>query len=170
MLTLIALGTIRLVHLILTNGHLIRFRITPNSALHLIMSKKTPLLDAYVCSGYLAAISLPRGQYVASASAAPRRYQDGLEADDPEEDTLFMVWYHPQSSVAMQPTATDPTSPSSKPLPTLSSKKKVMVFRTRSKLERDAWCWAINCEIERLVRMEREREIKLREAGNLIAD
>ena len=51
------------------------------------------LLDAYLCSGYFAAQYLPEGQYDANAPPVARRYQDGLETDDGEEDTLFIVWY-----------------------------------------------------------------------------
>jgi hypothetical protein len=39
------------------------------------------------------------------------------------------------------------------------------VFRARSKLDRDSWAWAINWEIERLVRRRREREERLRGFG-----
>jgi len=118
------------------------------------MHKKTNLIDAYICSGYLAALALPEGQYVATVKPAPRRYQDGLEAEDREEDMLFMVWYRPPSATAQQDAAV--------PVPALSSKRKLLVFRTRSKLERDAWCWALNCEVERLVREQKEREERLR--------
>jgi hypothetical protein len=40
-----------------------------------------------------------------------------------------------------------------------------IVFRARSKLDRDSWAWAINWEIERLVRRRREREERLRGFG-----
>jgi len=162
-------GQFKLVHLILADGHLMQFRVLPHSALNLSTHKKTSLLDAYVCSGYLAAMSLPRGQYDATADSAARRYHDGLEADDPEEDTLFIVWYHPQPPLIMPTAKEDPSSSATKNLPSLSAKRKILVFRTRSKLERDAWCWALNCEIEKLVRTEKEREKRLRETGNLIA-
>lgn len=34
----------------------------------------------------------------------------------------------------------------------LKTKHRVLVLKARSKLERDAWCWALNTEIERLSR------------------
>ena len=34
----------------------------------------------------------------------------------------------------------------------LKAKRRVIVLKARSKLERDAWCWALNTEIERLSR------------------
>ena len=89
----------RLVQLFLTSSHLVQYLITPKSSLHHRQSKKINLLDAYVTSGYFAALTLPQGQYNASAANVPRRYQDGLEADDPEEDMLFMILYRPQAPV-----------------------------------------------------------------------
>jgi hypothetical protein len=131
------------------------------------MRKQTNLIDAYVCSGYFAALALPKGQYNANGNAAPRRYQDGLETDDPEEDMLFMVWYRPQTPM-VEKTAASVTPTAPKSVPALSAKRKLLVFRTRSKLERDAWCWALNCEIEKLVRTQSDREEKLRETGSLM--
>lgn len=133
---------------------------TPKSALNHRRKRSISLLDAYVCSGYFAALALPRDQYNPDASTIPRRYQDGLEADDPEEDTLFVVWY--------RRTAADSTKETMRAdMPALSAKRKMVVFRTRSKLERDGWCWALNCEIEKMVRKNADRERLLREAGNL---
>ncbi|KAG6890784.1 hypothetical protein C0995_003214 [Termitomyces sp. Mi166 len=153
--------------LFISAGHLIQFRIKPNSSLHQTMHKKTSLLDAYVCSGYLAAIALPKGQYKANINPDHRRYQDGLETGDPEEEMLFMLWYHSQRPKLEHLTPDEP-SMSSKTLPALTGKRKLLVFRTRSKLERDAWCWALNCEIERLVRTQKDREAQLRDTGNLV--
>lgn len=135
------------------------------------MNKKTNLMDAYVCSGYFAALALPKGQYSPTENAAPRRYQDGLEADDPEEDMLFMIWYRPQAPMIESGknaplTPQTPTNPKS--VPALSAKRKLLVIRTRSRLERDAWCWALNCEIEKVARVQKDREEKLRETGTLL--
>lgn len=149
-------------------GYLVQFRVTPKSSLHTSMRKKTNLVDAYVCSGYFAALMLPEGQYKANANAPPRRYQDGLEADDPEEDMLFIVWYRSQAATHEAGRNATPVAQAPKAVPGLSSKRKLLVFRTRSKLERDAWCWALNCEIEKIVRAQRDREEKLRDTGNLM--
>lgn len=124
-------------------------------------------MDAYVCSGYLAAIALPKGQYKANVNPDPRRYQDGLETGDPEEEMLFMLWYYPQRPKVEHLNLEGPST-FSKILPALSEKRKLLVFRTRSRLERDAWCWALNCEIEKLVRAQKDREAQLRDTGNLI--
>ena len=152
----------------LVAGHLIHFRITPKSSLHQSMQKKTNLMDAYVCSGYLAALGLPQGQYNPTDNMAARRYQDGLETDDPEEDRLFMVWYLPQAAVTNGAITLGATPVMPKAVPALSARKKVLICRTRSKLERDAWCWALNSEIEKIVRAQKEREELLRETGRLM--
>lgn len=166
-----------LVQMFLTSGHLVQYHITPKSSLHRRRSKKINLLDAYVTSGYFAALQLPEGQYNAAATSVPRRYQDGLEADDPEEDMLFVVWYRPQAPVIKGPAAVTPPAKTRESdnsqgqggVPSLSAKRKLVVFRTRSKLERDAWCWAINAEIEKLVRSASQRERRLREFGGLVS-
>ena len=144
------------------------FRITPGSSLHIAMRRKTNLLDAYVCSGYFAALALPQGQYDPTHDPEARRYQDGLETYDLEEDTLFMVWFRRQPSAVEKASMPGTTTNMPETVPALSAKRKLVVFRTRSKLERDAWCWAINSEIERVVRTHKEREIKLRETGILM--
>ncbi|KAJ6619492.1 Pleckstrin homology domain-containing protein [Mycena sp. CBHHK59/15] len=161
-------GQYKFVQLFLLPGHLVQFRITPKSSLHMAMHKNINLADAYVTSGYFAALALPSGQYT-SDSAVPRRYQDGLETDDSDEDTLFMLWYHPHPSavnVGLEvPEGEERQQADSPHVPPLSAKRKVVVFRTRSKLERDAWCWALNSEIEKIVRVQRDREDKLRNTG-----
>ncbi|GLB38456.1 putative pleckstrin homology domain containing protein [Lyophyllum shimeji] len=161
-------GQFKFVQLFLAAGHLTQFRIKPRSALHPSMHKKTNLIDAYVCSGYLAAMALPRGQYRARTDSDPRRYLDGLETDDPEEDMLFTLLYRPQPLRVDRPSVDGPPSTTPLALPSLSAKRKLLVFRTRSRLERDAWCWALNCEIEKLAREQKEREAKLRESGKLM--
>ncbi|KAF8225870.1 hypothetical protein L208DRAFT_1503595 [Tricholoma matsutake] len=160
-------GQYKLIQLFLVTGHLVMFRITPGSSLHLAM-RRTNLLDAYVCSGYFAALALPEGQYDPTTSPEARRYQDGLETDDPEEDILFMVWFRRQPSVVEKASLPGSTTGMPNTVPALSAKGNVLVFRTRSKLERDAWCWALNSEIERVVRAQKEREARLKETGNLM--
>ena len=118
-----------------------------------------------------------------------RAYADGLMTSDPEEDTVFMVWYrhHP----AMQ-TKGDGLSTfdvqlhdtkdaegnklrkyqerlNSEPIPELKAKPNLLVCRARSKLERDSWCWALNCEIERLARASQIREQRARERGHPVS-
>ncbi|KAJ6508926.1 Pleckstrin homology domain-containing protein [Mycena sanguinolenta] len=164
-------GQYRFVQLFLLPGHLAQFRIMPGTALHLAMNQNINLADAYVCSGYFAALTLPTGEHI-SDNPLPRRYADGLECDDPDEDTLFMLWYHPNRTavnVALEvpddAVKQQTDNAMSTRIPSLSSKRKVAVFRCRNKLERDAWCWALNCEIEKIVRVQQDREEKLRNTG-----
>ncbi|KAI5829238.1 hypothetical protein K523DRAFT_41834 [Schizophyllum commune Tattone D] len=166
-------GPYKEVRLFLIAGHLVSFRMRRGSLVHRAMKRKLNLVDAYVVSGYFAALALPRGQFSPGDESLPRRYQDGLEADDPEDDVLFMIWYRKQPPSLGPANVTDdgvieaPAVPPPAGIPTLKAKENVAVFRTRSKLERDAWCWAINCEIEKIVREQREREERLRNTGNL---
>ena len=184
-------------------GHIVQFRITGQSSLSR-RYKVINLLDAYVCSGYLAAQHLPSGQFDPDSAPLARRYQDGLESDEHEEDTLFVLWYRSntatldqtlssasvpvaspsganqpqtdQSNKAVKGVPIDDTASSSNKggvagkmdMPPLNAKRKLGVFRTRSKLERDAWVWAINAEIDKTVRIARDREAKVRDAGELM--
>lgn len=140
------------------------FGVKATSQLNRRARKKIGLRDAYVGSGYFAVTILPRGQYKADTSL-PRRYQDGLEADDPEEDTIFAVWYLSTAGDASYKPGeirTQVEVPGAGSVPSLSTKRKVAVFRTRSKIERNTWSWALNCEIEKLVRAQKDRESRLR--------
>ncbi|KIJ64487.1 hypothetical protein HYDPIDRAFT_111813, partial [Hydnomerulius pinastri MD-312] len=162
-------GQYKLVQLFLVSGNLIRYQVSPKSALHHRRSKDISLLDAYVCSGYLAALALRRSEYDPDSPNMPRRYYDGLEADEPEEDVLFIIWYrNPPSSSQSSSTKAAAAANSSAPIPSLSAKYKTVVFRTRSKVERDAWCWALGCEIDKVVRINKDRERRIREAGGLM--
>ena len=132
--------------------------------MHHRRGKSINLLDAYVCSGYFAAQYLPAGQYDANALPVARRYGDGLETDDNEEDTMFIVWYRNIPGAAE---GVPRNSNNTVDIPPLKAKRKVKVFRTRSKLERDAWVWAINVEIEKVVRASKDRDEAVRQAGKL---
>jgi hypothetical protein len=158
-----------MVQLFLVSGSLIEFHITPENAIHKQENKVINLLDAYICSGYFAARALPRGQYNPNITPTPRRYQDGLETDDLEEDTIFTVLYRRKAPfVDTTLFGSDNTvGASHESAHKLASKRKLVIYRTRSRLERDVWCWALNCEIEKMVRMTRAREERLRENGRL---
>ncbi|KAH7913406.1 Pleckstrin homology domain-containing protein [Hygrophoropsis aurantiaca] len=161
-------GRYKLVQLHLVSGHLVQYHISPKSTLHHRRSKEISLVDAYICSGYLAALSLRGGEYIADSANAPRRYEDGLEADDPEEDMLFIIRYRKNKHPAASSSMTNVNTNGVGSIPPLSSKHKIVVFRARSKIERDVWCWALSCEIEKLVRSNRDREEKLRGTGGWV--
>ena len=144
----------------LVEGHLITFHIRPRSAVHPRRKKSVNLIDAYTISGLFAARMLPSGQYKVNAPVAARRYRDGLECEDREEDTLFIVLYYPHSFGA----GSDGTQAA---LPSLQASRAMLVFRARSRVERDLWCWAINTEIEKVARKQKERERAIRENGGV---
>lgn len=73
---------------------------------------------------------------------------------------------HPIDSAVKNPKACD-TEHNYKQI-NLSSTRKVLVVKARSRLERDAWCNALNAEIERLVRRHHKRETDMCEAGGLV--
>jgi Pleckstrin homology domain len=82
-------------YFVLVQGHLMRFKLTssssqPASILH-SHAKTINLLDAYVTSGYFAALELDEGNKLFEPKA--RRFQDGLETDDADMDTLIVIRY-----------------------------------------------------------------------------
>ncbi|KAF8555219.1 hypothetical protein OG21DRAFT_1476557 [Imleria badia] len=168
-------GQYKLVQLFLLPGRLIKFDVSPTSNLNHRNTKEIGLLDAYVSSGYSAALALRPSEYSPESPNLPRRYPDGLETNEREEDELFVIWYRKSSeSAAAVSTGQRPNAPAggfqpTQPVPRLSKgSHKLAVFRTRSKVERDAWCWALGCEIEKVVRNNRDRERRVREAGGLV--
>ncbi|KAF8271995.1 hypothetical protein EI94DRAFT_1678633 [Lactarius quietus] len=148
-------GRYKLVQLFLVASQLVQFHIQPNSMDFRRQGEPVSLLDAYVISGVFAAQALPQGQYNPNNPITPRLYADGLECDDSEENTLFTVYYVSRKIAQAEK------------VPSLKAAKKMMVFRCRSRVERDLWCWAMNTEIEKLARERRDRE-ELRSAGALI--
>lgn len=119
------------------------------------------LLDAYICSGYFVAMALPLDEYNPNSPPVARLFQDGLESMDAEEDTLFMIWYRPHNVKKGEPIEKLEEAF----IPGLSARHRILMCRARSGLERDAWCWALNCEVERLARATGVREKKAREQG-----
>lgn len=153
-------GQYKMSQLVLVSGHLIQFQVRRSSTLHRRHWRDISLLDAYIYSGYLATLALPREELNYGDPTPPRRYCDGLEVDEPLEDVLFMLWY--------RKTRTSTGGSQASQVPPPSAKFKTVVFKTRNKVERNAWCWALGCEIEKVVRRNREREQQLRETGGLV--
>ncbi|QRW06517.1 nuclear pore complex protein [Ceratobasidium sp. AG-Ba] len=162
---------------VLIGGHLILFHITPNVTSYHHHSRTINLADAYVYSGQIAMRSLPRAAGVDSRQRIPRRYQDGLESDDrqvpfSEEDTTFIIWYRPHSihkptDPLLPPETASKYEPAVAPL---GGKHNLLICKARSRLERDAWVWALNIEIERVSRMMSGRENNMRNQGSLVLD
>ena len=146
--------------MLIVSGHLVLFNIRAKSAFHPRRNDTISLLDAYAVSGLFAAQSLPSGQFKPNAPIVARRYRDGLEAEEREEDTLFMLLYYPHSFGAGMGEGRAAT-------PTLGANRRTMVFRARSKVERDLWCWALNLEIEKVARAQKDREMDMRSDGGI---
>jgi len=149
-------GRYKLVELFLVSGQLVQYYVKPKSMHYPRRERSVSLLDAYIMSGVFAAQALPQGQYNPNNPVTPRRYADGLESDDTEENMLFVVYYVPRKAGQAEKA------------PSLNAAKKMIVFRCRSRVERDVWCWALNTEIEKLSRERRDREEKWRSVGALI--
>ena len=71
------------------------------------------------------------------------------------------------SGVTTEKTAISRTEEAPTSVPPLNGKHSMLVLRARSRLERDAWCWALNAEIERLVRLNALREEAIRNDGGI---
>ncbi|BGO90868.1 hypothetical protein NBRC10512_002383 [Rhodotorula toruloides] len=158
-------GVFRLRHVVLLHGVLIEYQ----SIVRDIKGQPLPtpyhrrrhivhLRDCYVYSGALASHLLPRlGNTMGwtpgdeTEHQFPRCYpsSDGLRTADDREDCTFVVVKikHSKSGKGDK----------------LGMKGvDARVYRTRSKLERDQFVYALNASIERLLRGEQERENRLR--------
>ncbi|KZT53929.1 hypothetical protein CALCODRAFT_485938 [Calocera cornea HHB12733] len=165
---------------ILVRGHLMQFKLTSpaNSSAYRVVSS-IPLTDAYVYSGQSAMASMPPSEDDQQGRVITRYYRDGFEGRDSDEDTTFIIWYR-DVNVESRPVPKPPENaigsahvekgeePQAGQIPSLKDKNRLLICRARSKLERDTWCWALNVEIERLVRAAVARERALREDGAII--
>ncbi|KLO17283.1 hypothetical protein SCHPADRAFT_846749 [Schizopora paradoxa] len=145
--------------LFLVEGQVVQFTLSFEGTMHHQRGKVISLLDAYVCSGFYAARELPLYDYDPNATSNARIYADGLEAKNADEDIIFMIWYRKQTVLARNNYNTIPVK-------RMSSKPKMLICRARSRLERDAWCWALNSEMERVTRAARKREEQIREQAS----
>ncbi|KAK8858607.1 hypothetical protein IAR55_002836 [Kwoniella newhampshirensis] len=159
----------RLKYFVLTQGYLVSFKIKRKDSFH-PRKKRYPLFGAYVYSGMLAQDELHEASNSDAFSTQARVYQDGLQSSDPAEDTTFCV----RLSTSPSRWGTKRTQPwemedDAEFLPPGLSKKapSLLIFRARSKLERDRWVWAINAEMERQVRSHPKQEEALREYGKV---
>ncbi|WVR06432.1 hypothetical protein IAU60_003463 [Kwoniella sp. DSM 27419] len=156
-------------YLVLTGGSLVSFKMKRKDAFHL-RKKRYPLFGAYVYSGMLALEELPGSPSGDGLATEAKVYQDGLQSADGPEDTTFCVRLSTHPSIWGKKT-TQPWEMEEEAefLPPGLSKKPpvLLIFRARSKLERDRWVWAINAEMERQVRSHVKQEEALREYGKV---
>nr|XP_018262424.1 uncharacterized protein I303_05441 [Kwoniella dejecticola CBS 10117]OBR84582.1 hypothetical protein I303_05441 [Kwoniella dejecticola CBS 10117] len=169
-------------YIVLTGGTLVSFKIKKKNAFH-TRKKRYPLFGAYVYSGMLALDELPSPNSNDIFTSQSRVYQDGLQSSDGAEDTTFCVRLttSPYSSTnsskkawttrkkVTQPWENEDLTQDQEFLPPDLSKNpnQLLIFRARSKLERDRWVWAINAEMERQVRSHIKQEEILRNHGNV---
>ncbi|EIW73527.1 hypothetical protein TREMEDRAFT_25253, partial [Tremella mesenterica DSM 1558] len=152
-------------YIVLSGGCIITFKIKSSQPFQHRKSR-WPLFGAYVYSGMLAVDELHVAQDQDAFTTRHRVYQDGLQSCDGTEDTTFCVRFllpengwgkrHPwEEGGIIQP-------------PQLSEKPPaLLIFRARSKLERDRWVWAINAEMERQSRSHVEMGKTLRNFGQV---
>ncbi|KAL1921099.1 uncharacterized protein VTP21DRAFT_11734 [Calcarisporiella thermophila] len=79
-----------------------------------------------------------------------RIYSDGTISLDLPEECTFCLWVGRQRRWY----STSQLRPRVSKKHWLGQMGKIFVFRARSRLERDKWVWALNCEIERMLREE----------------
>ncbi|WRT67825.1 uncharacterized protein IL334_004799 [Kwoniella shivajii] len=168
-------------YIVLTGGSLVSFKIKKKSAFH-TRSKRYSLFGAYVYSGMLALDEMPSSTSGSSTtndafSSQARVYQDGLQSSDGPEDTTFCVRLALPSSKWSKKSVNHPWEEEGEGekdglnnlvIPDLTKKAtQLLIFRARSKLERDRWVWATNAEMERQVRSHQKQEDALRNHGNV---
>ncbi|BGP39255.1 hypothetical protein JCM10449v2_003193 [Rhodotorula kratochvilovae] len=159
-------GTFRLRHVLLLPGVLVEYQSIvrdmqgrPLPSPYHRRRTILPLRDCYIYSGSLASHLLAPSKGTTtwdpadeSAHQFPRYYAstDGLRTADDVEDCTFVVLRIKHSR-----------SGRDEKLGMKASEARV--YRTRSKLERDQFVYALNASIERILRGEEEREERLRE-------
>lgn len=130
------------------------------------------LKDSYVisqgalCSGWNVASDDPG--YKPGEHFGPRIYEDGLRAADEDEDCCLAIWKRIGNSDLTKKAKGAPAISLLMALDTGALTLKlslfaVVVLRARSKSERDQWAFALNCEIERLVRLDRQGDASQQE-------
>jgi hypothetical protein len=84
----------------------------------------------------------------------PRIYSDGMCCYDNDEECTFVIWQGRQKFYFGKD---DIKKGYLKKKTMLDQPGNIWVFRTRSRIEREEWVWAINVEIERACK-EREKD------------
>jgi Pleckstrin homology domain len=96
------------------------------------------------------------------------RYQERAVEEPRHYDILQGSATAATATTASVPSDAKANITGSKDVPALNGQQKMLVLRARSKLERDQWCWALNVEMERLVRLHSVREAVVRQQGNVL--
>jgi len=160
-------GQFKQMQLCLVMGHVVFFHIKQNNQVNAYQrSRIVSLVDAHITSGSAAISAI--APLAEGEDHFARRYQDGLESNDSAQDSLYIIWYRKlgKGKHAQDKSENAPVPPP----PKLNAQRKAIVIKSRSRLERDAWCWSINKEIERLAQAYRDREDLARNAGGIAQD
>ncbi|KAG0362363.1 Pleckstrin homology domain-containing protein [Gamsiella multidivaricata] len=177
-------STFRRMFLVLTEGYLMLFHPhrrskTTGQLVPTTVSKLASihsLMDIYIYSGHFSDEDTVHGTNDES-ERLPRYFPDGLIVDDPDEDCTFSIWRGKRRRMlsrrgpALLTMSARAVSGSSKVfgkdglLSSIvkdgvvygSAPRSCGVFRARSRPDLEEWVFAINNEIERVVRAERRR-------------
>jgi len=158
----------RLRYIVLAGGMVITFKIKKTQAFHQ-RKKRFSLFGAYVYSGMMAQDELHEAADQDALASHPKVYHDGLQSADGAEDTTFCIRLPVTLSNWSQRKAYQWEAEGDHvDVPSLSKKAPALLFfRARSALERDRWVWAINAEMERMVRSHVPQEEALRNFGKI---
>lgn len=114
------------------------------------------LEDAYVYSGIITENELlPQNHqqvdlYSSGRHALPRAYEDGWMSTDDDAMTCFVLWHGTKRSFVRSMSADGSGVGRLKRVTALGQNGKAIVFKARSRQERDIWVMALGMEIERL--------------------
>lgn len=132
------------------------------------------LLDAYIYSGFLAEAELTSVLHEDFWLGEARVYQDGLQCADDVQDCTFVLWLRRVETkrrrlkrIAGTRQAIADADKHYSPVPLGRAPAKTLIFRARSKLERDQWIWAIKQDMENQGRVHTERAKRIREDGRV---
>ncbi|BEJ14793.1 hypothetical protein CspHIS471_0405600 [Cutaneotrichosporon sp. HIS471] len=166
-------GKFRSLYLVLMQGSLVAFASDGSGGMQ---NRRAvwPLFGSFVYSGMLAQDELDANENEQAWDPKNRMYMDGLQSADGAEDTTFCVrilWPHgsfaPPQPWDMEENRKSGAQASFTPPPLRTKPLRLLVCRARSKLERDRWVWALNCEKERFARTHVRDEETLRNSGAL---
>lgn len=153
-------STFRRFNVVLSNGELLIFYDTSRGRTgkqvptvynekHLTIS----LRDSYVYSGLLTASDLLYQNRTFDSNmpgrhSLPRIYPDGYTSQDEDSMTCFVVWHGTRRSLFTS--KDEDGNKVRRRVSPLGSSGTAIVFKARSRLERDTWVTGISMEIERL--------------------
>ncbi|KAF3917368.1 hypothetical protein ABW21_db0203034 [Orbilia brochopaga] len=140
--------------LLIFNHTVRRYNGEPLDCIHQQKRHEVSLRDAYVYSGSATESQLLYQNQTFDSNnpgrhTLPRVYEDGWMSTDEDAMTCFVVW-HGAKRTSIKSKDDEGKRSKVKRVTALGSRGKSMVFKARSRQERDLWVMAINVEIERL--------------------